>query len=81
MRGEAGSSNQNWYHLTAGTALGVGRSRFSLGVTYAFGSKERDLAFGGLPTGTPVIGEGRRVEIRSSRWIFVLGYLFGSSGR
>jgi hypothetical protein len=78
MRGEAGSSNQNWYHLTAGTALGVGRSRFSLGVSYAFGSKARDLSFGGLPPEVPVIGADRRVEIRSSRWIFVLGYLFGS---
>ena len=78
MRGEAASSNQDWYHVTAGTALGVGRSRFSLGVTYAFGSKERDLSFGGIPPEVPVLGEGRRVEISSSRWIFVLGYLFGS---
>ena len=78
LRGEAASSNQNWYHLTGGTAFGVGRSRFSLGVSYAFGSKTRDLAFGGFAAGVPVLGEARRVEVRSSRWIFVLGYLFGS---
>jgi hypothetical protein len=78
VRGEAGTSNQDWYHLTAGTALGVGRSRFSLGVSYAFGSKDRDLSFEGLPPGVPVIGQPRRVETRSSRWIFVVGYLFGS---
>ena len=31
----------------------------------------------GVPPGLPVIGEGRRVGVRSTRWVFVLGYLFG----
>jgi hypothetical protein len=77
VRGEAASSNQDWYHFTAGTAFGVGSSRFSLGIDYAFGSRDREIAFGGVPPGLPVIGEGRRVGVRSTRWVFVLGYLFG----
>jgi len=77
VRGEAASSNQSWYHITAGTAFGVGSSRFSLGVDYAFGSKDREIVFGALPGGVPVIGEGRRLHVRSTRWVFVLGYLFG----
>jgi hypothetical protein len=77
VRGGAASSNQNWYHFTAGTAFGVGSSRFSLGVDYAFGSSDREITFGGVPPGLPVIGEGRRVGVRSTRWVFVLGYLFG----
>jgi hypothetical protein len=77
VRGEAASTNQDWYHLTAGTAFGVGSSRFSLGIDYAFGSKDREIAFGAVPPGVPVIGEGRRVNVRSTRWVFVLGYLFG----
>ena len=75
--GEAASANQNWYHFTAGTAFGVGSSRFSLGIDYAFGRSEREIAFGALPPDLPVIGEGRRVAVRSTRWLFVLGYLFG----
>jgi hypothetical protein len=76
VRGEAASSNQSWYHFTAGTAFGVGSSRFSLGIDYAFGSKDREITFG-VPLDLPVIGESRRVEVRSTRWVFVFGYLFG----
>jgi hypothetical protein len=75
--GEAASSNQDWYHVTVGTAFGVGRSRFSLGISHAFGSKERDISFRGVPETLPVLAEARRVGVRSRRWVFVLGYLFG----
>ena len=77
VKGEASSSNQDWYHLTAGVGFNVGTSRFSLGIDYAFGSKERELGFGGLPPEVPVIGEGRPVKTHTSRWVFALGYLFG----
>jgi hypothetical protein len=77
MRGEASSSNQDWYHITGGVGFGVGSSRFSLGVDYAFGSKERELGFGGLPPEVPVIGEPRPVKTHTSRWVLALGYLFG----
>ena len=75
--GEAASSNQDWYHITIGTAFGVGTSRFSLGISHAFGSKERDIVFRGIPPTLPVLAEGRLVGVRSRRWVFVLGYLFG----
>jgi hypothetical protein len=76
-KNEAATSNQNLYHVTAGTAFSLGRSRFSLGVEYAFGSQVRDLALGGLPPSVPFLGEGTRVDTHFSRWVFVLGYLFG----
>jgi hypothetical protein len=74
---EAATSNQNLYHLTGGTAFSLGSSRFSLGVEYAFGSKTRDFGVGGLPPGVPVIGGSIPVAARTSRWVFVVGYLFG----
>jgi hypothetical protein len=75
---EAATFNQNLYHITGGTAFGLGSSRFSLGVEYAFGSKRRDFGFGGLPPGVPIIGESIPVETHTSRWVFMLGYLFAS---
>ena len=74
---EASSSNQNHYHLTGGTAFSLGSSRFSLGLSYAFGSKRRDVGFAGLPPSIPIIGEPRPVDVSFSRWLFVVGYLFG----
>jgi hypothetical protein len=76
VQSEASSSNQNLYHVTAGTAFSLGSSRFSLGVEYAFGGKTRDFGFGGLPAGIPIIGENRPVQTHTSRWVFMLGYLF-----
>jgi hypothetical protein len=73
---EAAASNQNLYHLTGGTAFSLGSSRFSLGVEYAFGRRNRDLGFGGLPPGVPVIGQPIPAEVRFSRWVFMLGYVF-----
>jgi hypothetical protein len=74
---EAATSNLNLSHVTGGTAFSLGSSRFSLGVEYAFGSKSRDFGFDGLPPGVPVIGEDLPVQTRISRWVFMLGYLFG----
>ncbi len=75
---EAATSNQDWYHVTGGTAFSLGRNRFSLGVEYSFGKKTRDLRFGGLPASVPIVGEPRPFEVRTSRWVLVVGYLFGS---
>lgn len=72
---EASTSNQDHYHVTAGTAFSIGSSRFSVGVSYAFGSKARTLGLGGLPP--PIIGEGVKADVEFGRWVFVLGYLFG----
>ncbi len=74
---EAASSNQDLYHLTAGTAFSLGGSRFSLGIEYTFGSKNRDFGSVGLPSSVPIIGQALPIETRTSRWVFVLGYLFG----
>jgi hypothetical protein len=74
---EASISNQNHCHVTAGTAFSVGTSRFSLGVSYAFGKKRRDLSVAGLPPAVPVIGGDTEVDVSYTRLVFVLGYLFG----
>jgi hypothetical protein len=74
---EAATSNLDLYHVTGGTAFSLGTSRFSLGVEYAFGSKSRDFGFAGLPPSVPVIGGSIPVQTRISRWVFMVGYLFG----
>jgi hypothetical protein len=74
---EVSSSNQDIYHLTAGTAFSVGSSRFSLGVQYSHGRRDRGAVFPGLQ-GVPVIGQDRAVETHITRWVFVVGYLFKS---
>ena len=78
LRNEAASSNIDLYHLSAGSAFSLGTSRFSLGVTWAFGGKTRDFGFDALPPTVPVIGESFPVKTHYSRFVFVLGYLFGS---
>ena len=77
VRGEASTSNQNHYHLTVGSAFSVGSSRFSLGLSYAFGKSRTDFGATGLPPEVPIIGQGREADVRFSRIVFVLGYLFG----
>ena len=74
---EASRSNQDHFHLTAGTAFSVGGSRFSLGVTYTFGSRRRALGLGGLPPDVPFIGERLEADVSYSRVVFLLGYLIG----
>jgi hypothetical protein len=75
--GEASTSNQDDYHVTGGTAFSVGRSRFSLGVTYTFGGKRRALGVAGLPPEVPVIGKSQEADVKFTRWVFLIGYLFG----
>jgi hypothetical protein len=58
-------------------AFSVGSSRFSLGVSYSFGSKQRDLGVAGLRPQIPVIGASQPADVTFTRWVFVLGYLFG----
>jgi hypothetical protein len=41
--------------VTVGSASSVGSSRFSLGLSHAFGKKRNDFAVGGLPAEVPVI--------------------------
>jgi hypothetical protein len=77
MVAEAATSNQNHYHLTGGASFSVGSSRFSLGVSYTFGKKRRDLQIGGLPSEVPVLGQGRMADVSFSRVVFIVGYLFG----
>ena len=78
IRNEAATSNMNLYHLSAGSAFNLGTSRFSLGLTWAFGQNTRDFGLDALPPSVPVIGEPRPVDTHYSRLVFVLGYLFGS---
>jgi hypothetical protein len=75
---EASTSSLNLYHLTGGTSFDVGSSRFSLGVAYSFGSRERTFGLVGVPPGVPVLGEGKPIRNGYGRWTFMLGYLFGN---
>ena len=76
--GEASINNQNWYHLTGGVGFRVGSSRLSLGLDYAFGTQVRDLGDLGLEVpGVPELVEDRSVKTRQSRWVVMVGYLFG----
>jgi len=77
VRSEASISNRNHYHVTAGSGFSVGSSRFSLGLSYAFGKKRNDFGVGGLPPEVPIISEKREVDVKFTRLVFVLGYLFG----
>ncbi len=76
MVAEASSSNQDHYHITGGTAFSVGSSRFSLGVSVHVRQQARTLELGGLPPQVPIIGDGQQVDVKFTRWVFVLGYLF-----
>jgi hypothetical protein len=75
--GEAAMSNQDHYHLAGGASFSIGSSRFSLGLTYTFGKKQRDLHVGGLPPEVPVLGQERMADVGFSRVVIVVGYLFG----
>jgi hypothetical protein len=75
---EAATSNQDHYHVTGGCGFSLGRNRFNLGVTYAFGSKERVFGFSNLPPSIPIFGNGVPVRSSFSRFVFLLGYLFGT---
>ena len=75
---EASTSSMNLYHVTGGTSFDSGSSRFSLGVSYSFGSRQRTFGLQGVPPGVPVLGEGKAIENRYGRWTFMLGYLFGN---
>ena len=59
------------------TAFSVGSSRFSLGLSYAFGSKRRALGLGGLPPQVSIFSERREADVSFSRVVFVLGHLLG----
>ena len=77
VAGESAGSNRNHYHVTAGSAFSIGSSRFSLGLSYAFGKNRNNFALGGLSPEIPVISEKREVDVTFSRLVFVLGYAFG----
>jgi hypothetical protein len=74
---EASTSNQDHYHVSGGTAFSVGRNRFSLGASYTFGHKQRDISLAALPPQVPVIGGSHLSDVTFTRWVFVVGYLFG----
>jgi hypothetical protein len=74
---EAATSNQDLFHVTAGSAFSLAGSRFSVGLEYTFGSKHRDFSVGNLPSSVPIVGASMPIDVRVARWVLVLGYLFG----
>jgi hypothetical protein len=74
---EASTSNQDHYHVSGGTAFSVGRNRFSLGASYTFGHKRRDISLAALPPQVPIIGGSHPSDVSFNRWVFMVGYLIG----
>ena len=66
------ASTWNLYHLTTGTAFTIAGSRFTLGVSGAFGSDLRRF-----PPDTPVVGDRPVSDLKYRRLTFVLGFVFG----
>jgi len=70
-------SDWDLYHLSGGVSLRIRDNRFTLGVLWATGSKTRPLEQPIPPEDVPQIGLGRPVEIRYSKFTFLLGFEFG----
>ena len=70
-------SDWDLYHLSGGASLRIGGNRFTLGVLWATGGKTRPLDQPIPPDDVPGIGLDRPVEIRYSKFTFLLGFEFG----
>lgn len=66
------------FHLTAGAGFRVGSTRFTVGVSYAFGRDEVLVGIPGVDLDLPVFGPEREAGVRYRRWKFNLGFVFGS---
>jgi hypothetical protein len=70
-------SNWNLYHLSSGVKFAVAGNRFTLGATFSFGSKRRPFPSTIPPEALPEAGLGSDLDVRYSRVVVLLGFLFG----
>ena len=70
-------SDWDLYHLSGGVSLRIRDNRFTLGVLWATGGKTRPLDQPIPPEDVPGFGLDRPVEIRYSKFTFLLGFEFG----
>jgi len=71
-------SNWNLYHVSTGAKFAFAGSRFTLGATLSFGSRDRPFELN-APTGSlPEELEGLSLDVKYRRVVLLLGFLFGS---
>jgi hypothetical protein len=71
-------SDWDLYHLSGGLSFRFRDNRFTLGASWALGSKDRPLESPIPPDDVPVAGLGQDISIRYSKVTFLLGFVFGS---
>ena len=72
-------ANWNLYHLSAGVKFRFAESRFTLGATYTFGSRERPIPTTIAPGDLPEAGLGGELHVDYKRVVVLLGFLFGDA--
>jgi hypothetical protein len=70
-------SDWDLYHVSAGASFGIGSNRFTLGASWAFGGRERPVDSPLLPEDAPGVGLDTTLDIRYTKVVFLLGFLFG----
>ena len=71
-------SDWNLYHLSGGLSFRFRDNRFTLGASWARGSRTRPVDSPIPPQDLPNLGLDRSVDIRYSKITILLGFLFGS---
>ncbi len=70
-------SDWDIYHLSGGVSFRIHDTRFTLGASWAKGSKTRALDIALPPDSLPGVDLGSAVEVRYSKLTFLLGFVFG----
>jgi hypothetical protein len=71
-------SDWDLYHVSGGVSFRLRDNRFTLGASWATGGKTRPLDSIVPPEAVPRAGLGSEVDIRYSKFTFLLGFVFGS---
>ena len=71
-------SDWDLYHFSGGASFRVRDNRFTLGASWATGSKRRSLESPIPPESLPGTSLGDPIDIRYSKITFLLGFMFGS---
>jgi hypothetical protein len=71
-------SDWDLFHVSGGLSFRFRDNRFTLGASWAFGSKDRPLESPIPPQDVPVPALGEDVSLRYSKVTFLLGFVFGS---
>ena len=72
-------SDWNLYHLSSGVKFRFAGSRFTLGATVSFGSKQRPLPTPIPPESLPGSGLDSSLDVSYRRVVVLLGFLFGDA--